>query len=141
MEKEGIKADVIIFLGILKACGRVEYLEQGRLMHCRIILYGLESDISLGRTLIDMYAKCEGFLEAQHVFDKLDNKDIVSWNSLIASYLPRGYASIEVFESMQEQGILADKITYLYVLKACGNLGQVDKKPMRVKQYTIEGCD
>ena len=68
---------------------------------------------------------------------------IQSWNIFISGYCAHGNIEEALIrlEHMKMDKISLDVPVFLTVLKACGNLGQVDKKPMRVKQYTIEGFD
>ncbi len=44
-------------MGVLKACAGVAAIEEGRCVHQQIIRSGLESDVFVGSSLVDMYAK------------------------------------------------------------------------------------
>eukprot|EP00250_Pteridium_aquilinum_P010815 c19647_g1_i1 orf=799-1668(+) len=57
MLREGSNPDSVTFLCMLKSCSSTEALEEGQLIHSSIITYGLESDVALGSSLVDMYAK------------------------------------------------------------------------------------
>ncbi len=62
MQQEGVRPDAVTFVGVLNACTSVVALEEGRLAHEQIIESGWDSDLFLGSSLVDMYAKC-GSLE------------------------------------------------------------------------------
>eukprot|EP01018_Ginkgo_biloba_P037264 Gb_00450 [translate_table: standard] len=52
---------------------------------------GLELDVIVGISLLDMYAKCGSVEVACHLFDKLSIRDRVLWNVMIAG-IARGYS-------------------------------------------------
>jgi pentatricopeptide repeat protein len=130
MNHEGFSPDVITFVCALRACGDIGATEKGREIHKEIDRGGfLETDILVGNTLVDMYAKCDALVEAQEVFDKLPVQDIVAWTVIIAAYSQNGHGqeALNCFGRMQSKGISPNKVTYLSVLKACGSVGALDK--------------
>lgn len=125
MQKEHIKPGRCTFLCILKVCGSTGAVLQGMLVHDQIIASGLEAELSIGSTLIDMYGKCGNINEAYTVFERLHTRDLVCWSTMIAGYAQGGQslAALELFEKMKEKGVKPDRAVFLCVLKACGNLG------------------
>lgn len=124
MQLEGIKPDRVTFLCILKACSHIGAIGSGRLLHEEVVRSGLETDLAVGNTLIDMYAKCGSVEEACIVLNGLHERDAVSWSALITGYVQHGHDALAFrnFEKMQEEGTKPSKVTYLCVLKACINL-------------------
>eukprot|EP00250_Pteridium_aquilinum_P023077 c26165_g1_i1 orf=23-463(+) len=57
MQCDGELPDMVTYLCILKACGALGEVDQGRLIHEGVVLHGLEADVNVGSTLINMYAK------------------------------------------------------------------------------------
>ena len=94
-----------------------------------VVKKGFEKDHLIGSTLINMYAKCGCLASAQNTFSTLLVSDIVSWNTLIRSYIDHGYAEqvLYYFEQMQNEGILQNSLTYSHSLKACADLGRPDE--------------
>lgn len=45
----------------------------------------------VGTALIDMYAKCESIEDTRQVFDKISERNVVSWNTMIAGYAQNGH--------------------------------------------------
>ncbi|KAH7443442.1 hypothetical protein KP509_02G034800 [Ceratopteris richardii] len=125
MYRSGIEHDRAILLSVAKAISCTQCLILGRLLHMMSVEDGLDFDVMLGSALIDMYAKCNGMDDAKSIFDKLQKRNVVSWGALIAGYSSQGYDSIvcDLYEQMQQQGIQADRVIFLCVLKACGALG------------------
>ncbi|CAM6018630.1 unnamed protein product, partial [Sphagnum balticum] len=92
MQPEGVPPDPVTFVGILNACASLQALEEGRHTHEQIIQNGCESNVFVGSSLVDMYAKCGSMEEAWRVFNKLPSCDVVSWTaiSLIDMYAKCG---------------------------------------------------
>ncbi len=63
--------NTVTFVGVLNACASVVALEEGRSVHEQIIQSGCESDVFVGSSLVDMYAKCRSLEDAWRVFHKM----------------------------------------------------------------------
>lgn len=127
---EGISPDSVTFSRCLRACGSLEDKERGKELHERIKRKGfLEGDHVVGSSLVDMYCKWGLLTDARHVFDKLPLKDVVSWTILIHGYADHGNGeeALECFQQMQAVGIFPDAFTLACCLKACVNIGAVDR--------------
>ncbi|MCO5555905.1 hypothetical protein L7F22_009449 [Adiantum nelumboides] len=123
MQQGGAPASKVTFLYVSKACGKMEALDQGRLVHHQIIASGLQVDMLVGSSLLDMYAKCGELEAAQRMFDCLPKRDVISWSAMIAGYSQQGHSdhALKCFEKMQLEKIMPNKITFLCSLKACGS--------------------
>ena len=93
------------------------------------VMKGFEGDLAVTSTLVGMYVKCGSMVEARDAFDELKVRDVVSWTALISGYAEEGNAdkSLECFERMQSEGLSPDAITFICLLKACGNTGAINK--------------
>ena len=85
----------------------------------------IDIDTSLGSALISMYAKCGLLEDARIVFDKMPNHDIVSWGAIIGATIKRGFFlfAFVLFEKMQNEGIQANHVLFLSIIKACASAG------------------
>ncbi|KAF5194439.1 Pentatricopeptide repeat-containing protein [Thalictrum thalictroides] len=114
----------------LMACSRLGALRSGKEIHAYVMRNGFESVMSyVANCLIDMYSKCGNVDAAQIVFDKILNKNDVSWTSLMTGYgmHGRGEEALQVFDGMQRAGLVPDEITFLVVLYACSHSGMVER--------------
>lgn len=130
MQQEGITpANSVTFVCLLQACATAAALPLGRQLHAQIARQGLQNDVIVGSSLVNLYAKCGSMEDAQLVFDSLPAKDIQAWNALIAGYTCQGEIEIvsNLFHRMEQDGIKPDGITFLSVLTVCGHVGLVDK--------------
>ncbi|KAF8110602.1 hypothetical protein N665_0081s0035 [Sinapis alba] len=116
------------FTALLIACTGSGALGQGRSVHCQTLQMGFKSYLHISNALISMYCKCGDLKDASRIFHQFLDKDVVSWNSMIAGYAQHGLATqaIKMFEVMMlKSGTMPDAITYLGVLSSCRHAGLV----------------
>lgn len=129
MIKENIEADQMTFSSVVKACASIGAMEAGRLVYSEIIARRLETDLVVGNSLIDMYAKCGCLKEAHKILSKLSNRDLVSWNTLISVYAQHGNCRLvqQCLWDMIKEGTKPDERTFLSILAACSHVGDIDQ--------------
>ncbi|CAM6079031.1 unnamed protein product [Sphagnum tenellum] len=129
MQHEGVQPDPVTFVGVLTACARVVALEEGRRVHEEIVQAGVESNVFVNSSLVDMYAKCGSLEDAWRVFNRMPIRDMVSWTAMLGGYAMhgRGKEALRHFEQMCEKGVEIDKITFVSLLSACSHGGLVDE--------------
>lgn len=129
MREAGLEPDKFIFVNLLKACANTANLDEGRRVHAEAALYSYETDIYVGTCLLNMYAKCGSILDAQSVFDGLSERDVVSWNAMLAAYVHDGQAeeALRLYGKMFSDGVSPDDRTFVSVLQACGVLAEGEK--------------
>ncbi|WJX09795.1 choline-phosphate cytidylyltransferase [Trifolium repens] len=114
---------------LLRACVNSKSLKQGKLIHNKLVTFGLQNDIFLCKNMINLYVSCNLYDYAKHVFDAIENPfEITLWNSLMAGYT-KNYMYVEalgLFDKLIHYPYLKpDSYTYPSVLKACGGLCRV----------------
>jgi pentatricopeptide repeat protein len=82
MQQEGVQLNAVTFVGVLNACDSIMTLDQGSQAHNQILESGCESNLFVGSSLIDMYAKCGSMEEALRVFNNMQSQNVVSWKSV-----------------------------------------------------------
>ncbi|XP_019053140.1 PREDICTED: pentatricopeptide repeat-containing protein At5g66500, mitochondrial [Nelumbo nucifera] len=126
-----MKPNEIALTSILSACSECSDLWIGKQIHCVTIRLGFEWDTQLLNTLLDMYAKCGKISIARFLFDRIPQKNVVSWTSIIDAYGSHGYGAkaLEMFDKMSKEqtGVSPNSVTFLAVLSACGHSGLVEK--------------
>ncbi|KAK9266132.1 hypothetical protein L1049_001742 [Liquidambar formosana] len=113
----------------LQACATLAALEQGKLIHGYILRRSLDSIPPIISAVVTMYAKCGNLELGRHVFDQMEKRDVVLWNSLISSYGIYGFGreAIQIFKEMIHQGISLSPISFVSVLGACSHAGFVEE--------------
>lgn len=129
MEQEGVMADDVTLVTVIKACTKAASLEQGKGIHGFIIKCGLMPNTFVLNVLVDMYAKCGSMLDAMHVFEQIDGKNVISWNSIISGCVQSGHHTIalSLFQRMKSVGSEPDEVTLVCILKSCGSLQIVEE--------------
>ncbi|XP_058097385.1 pentatricopeptide repeat-containing protein At2g13600 [Magnolia sinica] len=121
------------FGNVLSACANLADLQLGRQVHAHVLKHGFrfesgpESDIFVGNSLVDMYAKCGSIEDGCRVFDRMVDRDKVSWNAMIVGYAQNGNANeaLTLFRQMIMSAEKPDHVTMIGVLSACSHAGLV----------------
>eukprot|EP01018_Ginkgo_biloba_P001598 Gb_35887 [translate_table: standard] len=129
MRLTGVKPNSNTFASVLPACASLAALDQGKEIHEEIIRSGFLSDVFVGNALVDMYAKCGSIENARNLFEKMHQRDVISWTAMIAGYAMHGSGkeALKLFEQMQQSGMNPDRVTLVGVLSACCHAGLVDE--------------
>lgn len=104
MLENGVCIDRFSVSLVLKACSRLSLITGGMQVHCLMNKMGM-SDVFLENCLICMYLR-SGCLEcARQVFDRMTNRDSVSYNLVIDGYVKSGMveSAQELFDVMPEE--------------------------------------
>eukprot|EP01018_Ginkgo_biloba_P031739 Gb_11664 [translate_table: standard] len=109
MQRTGIQPNHFTFATVLPACASLAALEHGKEVHRQIIRSGSQSDIFVGSALVDMYVKCEDIENARQVFDKMPERNVVSWTAMIAGYAQNGYVdeAMQLFQRMPLRNVVS----------------------------------
>ncbi|XP_061365080.1 pentatricopeptide repeat-containing protein At1g15510, chloroplastic isoform X2 [Gastrolobium bilobum] len=121
----GVRPDVYTFPCVLRTCGGMPDLVRGREVHVHVMRYGFESNVDVVNALITMYVKCGDINTARLVFDKMPNRDRISWNAMISGYFENGECleGLRLFCLMLEYPVDPDLKTLTSVITACELLG------------------
>lgn len=90
MERENFEPNCFTYSSLLNACAGIGVLEQGKWIHAHILKSGVKPFDFVGHTLLHMYAKCGSIEDAEKVFTRLRDRDVVSWNSMLNGYAQHG---------------------------------------------------
>ncbi|KAF5741210.1 pentatricopeptide repeat-containing protein [Tripterygium wilfordii] len=118
---EGVELDEYVFSIALKACANMEDLNLGRQIHGYIIKVGLESEVSVGTPLVDLYVKCASFESACRAFESICEPNDVSWSALITGYCQAGKfgEAIKAFGSLRSKCFHLNPFIYTSIFQAC----------------------
>ncbi|GLT41907.1 hypothetical protein SLA2020_159360 [Shorea laevis] len=127
MKRDGFSADQSTLTSVLRACTGLALLEVGRQVHVHVFKF--HQDLILNNALLDMYCKCGSLEDAKFVFNRMAERDVISWSTMIAGLAQNGQSqeALKFFESMKVSGIKPNYITILGVLFACSHAGLVEE--------------
>ncbi|OEL37960.1 Pentatricopeptide repeat-containing protein [Dichanthelium oligosanthes] len=111
----------------LAACSRHESPYPGFCIHAFLLKSGFTSDIFATNSLLHFYSSFGLHSLARKLFDEMPARDIVSFNTLIDSYVQSGCTdgAFRVFRNMMEGGFRLDGWTVTALLGACAGLGDL----------------
>lgn len=127
MQDADRKPDQVSVLNVIAASGRLGNLLKGMELHAYAIKSGFDSDLQIGNTIIDMYAKCGNVDYMGRAFDRMLDKDLISWTTIIAGYAQsKAYLrALEFFLKVQMEGMDVDAMMIASILLACGGLKNI----------------
>ncbi|KAK3010077.1 hypothetical protein RJ639_012248 [Escallonia herrerae] len=112
------------FVTVINACARLQIPIYGEFVHAKIIRKVFESDVYIGSALVDFYAKCDRLEDAHRCFDKIREKNLVSWNALLAGYANKDcLKSFSLLREMIQLGYLPNEVSFSSVVKSSFVLG------------------
>lgn len=120
----GLVPDNFTFPFVLKACSALSAIAEGRKIHEHAIRTGWEKDVFVGAALIDMYAKCGFVGSARQIFEKIEVRDAVLWNSMLAAYSQNGCPdeSLALCSEMALAGLRPTEATLVTVISASADI-------------------
>ncbi|RZR79076.1 hypothetical protein BHM03_00004671 [Ensete ventricosum] len=129
MQKTGMKPDHATLIAVATACSALGMLQQGKRTHAFAIKTKLLLHVSLCNALITMYGKCGCIGDSLFLFQNIQNRDLVSWNTIIAACSQHGdYDNVlSLFNEMEEKGMIPNEITFLSILSACVHVAKVEE--------------
>ncbi|CAN6834734.1 unnamed protein product [Brassica oleracea var. botrytis] len=109
MESEDVKASHVTMVGVLSACAKTRNLEFGRRVCSYIEENRVNVNLTLANAMLDMYTKCGSIEDAKRLFDKMEERDNVTWTTMLDGYaiLEDYEAAREVLNSMPKKDIVA----------------------------------
>ncbi|KAL2482079.1 Pentatricopeptide repeat-containing protein [Forsythia ovata] len=119
MRRENVRPNEFTLATVLKGCSICLDLESGKQLHAEVIKIGALSDVYVGSTLVDLYAKCGEVEYAENVFSMIPEQNAVLWNSLLNGYaqVGDGEAVMRLFCGMTESETRLSNYTLSIVLK------------------------
>ncbi|XP_039134873.1 pentatricopeptide repeat-containing protein At3g51320-like [Dioscorea cayenensis subsp. rotundata] len=135
MERAGVLSDVKTIVSIATACGRLGLIRYGRSVHGYFVRSFREKNNLIFETaLVDMYSKCKRVDVARKVFDRIVEKNLVSWNKMILGHCIHACAQdgLALFDEMVQIGeedseVKPDETTFVGILLGCSRAGLLDE--------------
>lgn len=120
MMKEGIEPTRVTVSTCLSASANMGGIEEGKQSHAIAIVNGLELDNILGTSILNFYCKVGSIECAEMVFDRMIEKDVVTWNLLISGYVQQGLVeeAIHTCQLMRLEKLKFDCVTLSTLMSA-----------------------
>ncbi|XP_057434115.1 pentatricopeptide repeat-containing protein At4g04370 [Lotus japonicus] len=124
MRCQGIQPSSVTMLSLLFGVSELSHVQ---CLHGCAILYGFMSDLRLSNSMLNVYGRCGNIEDSRKLFDHMDQRDLVSWNSLIDAYAQIGDLCevVLLVKAMMVQGLEPDAKTFGSVLCVAASRGDV----------------
>lgn len=125
MCRQRVKLDQHVFSSTLKACVEIEDLNTGVQVHGLMIKNGHQNDCFVASVLLNLYASFGELGDVEKLFRRINDKDIVAWNSMILAQARPGQGCgrcMQLFQELRRTTFLQIQgATLVAVLKSCEN--------------------
>ncbi|GJR30976.1 pentatricopeptide repeat-containing protein [Tanacetum coccineum] len=128
MQREDVVPNESTFSVLLNASAGLSSLGYGYSLHAFAEKTGFRGHKNVGNALINMYSKTGEIEAAKNFFLGMNNRDIVTWNTMICGYSYHGLGdnALAIFQEMLKTDENPNHVTFVGVLTACGHLGRVE---------------
>ncbi|XP_065864958.1 putative pentatricopeptide repeat-containing protein At3g23330 [Euphorbia lathyris] len=115
--------DSTTLASLLSGCDSVDYLKWGRGIQSLAVKSGLDTNVCVCNTLIAMYSGAGESEYAELVFRRMADRDLISWNSMLACHVQNGNCmdALKVFMRIFRLTRGANYVTFTSALAACSN--------------------
>ncbi|KAH6781727.1 hypothetical protein C2S51_007020 [Perilla frutescens var. frutescens] len=90
MVEYSFKPNISCYSSVISALASLQALQAGKSIHARVLKIGMDMNVFVGSSLIDLYCKCGDTKDGRMVFDALPEKNVVCWNSMVSGYSSNG---------------------------------------------------
>ncbi|KAA8518050.1 hypothetical protein F0562_015530 [Nyssa sinensis] len=124
----GVEPEAKILGSLLVAYTHLGALQLGKGIHgylIRNLFYDTEEDNTLETSILNMYIRCGNISSAIICFDRMVDRDVVTWTSMIegCGIHGLGFEAVILLHQMVEEGIVPNSVTFLGLLSACSHSG------------------
>ncbi|XAR62978.1 hypothetical protein NMG60_11022748 [Bertholletia excelsa] len=141
MQAAGYKPNSSSISITLQAISELRILNLGKQLHNYVTRHGLDYDIYVGTSLLDMYVKNDNLTYARSIFDNMKNKNVFAWNSMIVGYSFKGQFedAIKLFNQMENEGSKPDLVTHNSLVSGYSMWGYNKEAVSMVDQIKASG--
>ncbi|KAK9164929.1 hypothetical protein Scep_000120 [Stephania cephalantha] len=127
MVEGGYEADEFTLVNLLQLWKTFMEATHCKSIHCQVIRRGFDSNERVVNSLIDAYAKCNLIELAWMLFIQMDERDLISWSTMIAAFSHSGKPdeAISLFHKMILREERFNLVTMLSLLDACSLSAEV----------------
>ncbi|KAG0475013.1 hypothetical protein HPP92_014699 [Vanilla planifolia] len=123
MFQDGIEVNPYTLSISIRACTAFESLVLGRQIHSAVVKSGHGSNLPVSNSIIYMYSRCMSLSEAWKYFYEMPQKDLITWNAMIAGLDHSGSIdACRLLLHMFKQSAQPNLFTFCSIISSCANL-------------------
>uniref|UniRef100_A0A0E0JVZ8 Pentacotripeptide-repeat region of PRORP domain-containing protein n=1 Tax=Oryza punctata TaxID=4537 RepID=A0A0E0JVZ8_ORYPU len=143
MQHQNVQPDRTTLAVILSSCSKLRILDFGRQVHSASVRFLLHNDMFVASSLVDVYSKCGQIGIARSIFNKMTERDVVCWNSIISGLTIHSLnkEAFDFFKRMRENGIMPTESSYASMINSCSRLSSIPQGRQIHAQVMKDGYD
>ncbi|KAD5317575.1 hypothetical protein R6Q59_032918 [Mikania micrantha] len=112
---------------IFQTYAQLKLISKGKQLHAQLITSGYRSSIYLTNHLLSMYGRCGQLVYAHNLFDKMPQRNLVSWTAMIFGFSQNSeyLKAITTFCMMWVSSESPNQFAFSSVIQACSFLESV----------------
>ncbi|XP_022719113.1 pentatricopeptide repeat-containing protein At3g12770-like [Durio zibethinus] len=128
LRRTDYEVDNFMVPAVLKACSIVSMTQLGKEIHGFAVKNGLIQDVFVSNALIQMYSECESVVSARLLFDNMDVRDVVSWSTMIRSYVRGKFhgEALGIIRKMQISQIRPSEVAMISMINLFSELKDIE---------------
>ncbi|CAL4962380.1 unnamed protein product [Urochloa decumbens] len=148
MIRKGVAPDNYTMAAAVSACAAAdgwawEWRAAGDAVHAMVRKIGSVADLFVMSGLVKLYGTFRSVEDARKVFGEMQERDVVSWTSMISAFAQHGMwdDALRFLAEMQADRVSPNKVTIISLLSACGHGQAVDRGRWvygQLSEYGIE---
>ncbi|XP_076901059.1 putative pentatricopeptide repeat-containing protein At3g25970 [Bidens hawaiensis] len=129
MQVLGFEPDIYTYTSMVSSCFEEEVTNEGESLHALVVKRGVHHLTPVSNSLMAMYSGSNGkYMDnVISIFDKMEFKDRVSWNSMLTALSQHGFSenALKLFQTMQSGNygyVEMDYYAFSAVLRSCADV-------------------
>ncbi|XP_031504980.1 putative pentatricopeptide repeat-containing protein At5g08490 [Nymphaea colorata] len=125
-------------VNVLPICGLLQDRDHGRQIHCYLLRASLDTDVYVSNALLTFYSRVGNMMKAEYIFQMMDKRDLVSWNTMVVGYTTNGQFlwAINCFNELLSSQFRPDSVTIISILPTCAQLLGL-KEGKKIHRYVL----
>lgn len=138
LEQNGIPIDMQRFVMLMKVCGEAKAIEEAKYVHEHLTRSVSSLQVSTYNKILVMYSKCGSMEDAYKVFDKMPQRNLTSWDTMITWLAKNGLGeeAIELFTQFKASGLKPDGQMFFGIFSACSVVGDISEGLLHFESMT-----
>lgn len=121
--QDGIELSPFTCSIALHACASIANLCVGQQLHVLCLRKAFNANLTVANSLIDMYCSCANLLDARRLFDEIPERNLVTWNTMIAWYSQCNH--LMALQLLREMNLQPNCFTLTSITSACAGLASL----------------
>lgn len=141
MQRVGSVPDGTTFAVLLATIAGPRWYSLMRQLHGKIVKYGSALGLVALNAAITAYSQCDALADSRKIFDGIESRDLISWNSMLGAYAYHGLddEAMRFFvRMMRESGIQPDMYSFTSAISVCSEHGCDDQQGRSIHSLVIK---